>query len=113
MSSVPIETSTPETILCSRGLRRFGEFRGIRWRLDLGILLSSLSASIDGLSRVSANSRRRYASLRRKLLVDPHVVKDGGISPDLVMDNPLSQNPDSMWGGFFRNAELERMLTKI
>ncbi|CAA2975398.1 TBC1 domain family member 5 homolog A-like [Olea europaea subsp. europaea] len=26
------------------------------------------------------------------------------------MDNPLSQNPDSMWGRFFKNAELERML---
>ncbi|XP_073285169.1 uncharacterized protein [Primulina huaijiensis] len=26
------------------------------------------------------------------------------------MDNPLSQNPDSMWGRFFKNAELERMV---
>ncbi|XP_075512918.1 uncharacterized protein LOC142548464 [Primulina tabacum] len=112
MSPVPIETATPETASCSGGLRRFRDFRGIRWRMDLGILSSSLSSSIDDLRRVSANSRRRYASLRRKLLVDPHVVKDGGISPDLAMDNPLSQNPDSMWGRFFRNAELERKLDK-
>lgn len=39
----------------------------------------------------------RYAALRRQLLVDPHVPKDGSNSPDLVMDNPLSQNP----GRFF------------
>ncbi|XP_075502144.1 uncharacterized protein LOC142540112 [Primulina tabacum] len=110
MSPVPIETTMPETASCSGGLRRFGDFRGIRWRIDLGILPSSFSASIEDLRRDTANSRRRYASLRRKLLVDPHVAKDGGISPDLVMDNPLSQNPDSMWGRFFRNAELERML---
>lgn len=35
----------------------------------------------------------RYASLRRRLLVDPHISKDGSNSPDLAMDNPLSQNP--------------------
>lgn len=110
MSPVPIENATPETASRSGGLRRFVDFRGIQWRIYLGILPSSLSASIDDLRRDTANSRRRYASLRRKLLVDPHVAKDGGISPDLIMDNPLSQNPDSMWGRFFRNAELERML---
>lgn len=33
----------------------------------------------------------RYARLRRRLLVDPP--KDGSSSPDLAMDNPLSQNP--------------------
>ncbi|KAE8689493.1 Zinc finger CCCH domain-containing protein 26 [Hibiscus syriacus] len=32
---------------------------------------------------------------KSQLLVDPHVPKDGARnSPDLVMDNPLSQNPD-------------------
>lgn len=35
----------------------------------------------------------RYASLRRQLLIDPHVPKDGSNSPDPVIDNPLSQNP--------------------
>jgi len=35
----------------------------------------------------------RYASLRRRLLVEPHVPKDGTNSPNLVIDNPLSQNP--------------------
>ncbi|CAI0427836.1 unnamed protein product [Linum tenue] len=52
--------------------------------------------------------RHRYASLRRKLLVDPHLSKDGSNSPNFVIDNPLSQNPDSTWGRFFRNAELEK-----
>ncbi|KAL6580139.1 hypothetical protein OROMI_008163 [Orobanche minor] len=37
-----------------------------------------------------------YAALRRQLLVDPHVLKDGSRSPDLVMDNPLSQSPLQM-----------------
>ncbi|XP_006340533.1 uncharacterized protein [Solanum tuberosum] len=90
--------------------RRFGDLRGVQWRIDLGILPSSLDSSIHDLRRVTADCRRRYASLRRQLLIDPHVPKDGSNSPDFVMDNPLSQNPDSMWSRFFRNAELERMV---
>lgn len=35
----------------------------------------------------------KYASLRRQLLIDPHLPKDASDSPDFVMDNPLSQNP--------------------
>ncbi|GMI94617.1 hypothetical protein like AT4G29950 [Hibiscus trionum] len=83
--------------------------RSVRWRLNLDILPPS--PSVDDLRRVTADSRRRYAGLRRRLLVDPHVAKDGGSnSPDLVIDNPLSQSPDSTWGRFFRNAELEKMV---
>ncbi|KAI3443421.1 hypothetical protein Pfo_000086 [Paulownia fortunei] len=110
MSPVPIDTAELETASCSGGSRRFGNLRGVQWRIDLGILPSSPSESVDDLRRVTANSRRRYAALRRQLLLDPHVPKDGNSSPDLVMDNPLSQNPDSMWGRFFRNAELEKMV---
>ncbi|PIN01051.1 Ypt/Rab-specific GTPase-activating protein GYP6 [Handroanthus impetiginosus] len=110
MLPVPLDSSVLETVSCCGGSRRFGNLRGVRWRIDLGILPSSPSQSIDDLRRVTANSRRRYAALRRQLLVDPHVPKDGSSSPDLVIDNPLSQNPDSMWGRFFRNAELERMV---
>ncbi|XP_051152437.1 uncharacterized protein LOC127266289 [Andrographis paniculata] len=110
MPPVGLERTTPEMASSSVGSRRFGDLRGIRWRIDLGILPSSPSASIDDLRRVTANSRRSYAALRKQLLVDPHLPKDGSNSPDLVMDNPLSQNPDSMWSRFFRNAELERMV---
>lgn len=39
--------------------RRFGDLRGVQWRIDLGILPSSPSASMDDLRRVTANSRRR------------------------------------------------------
>ncbi|XP_051131625.1 uncharacterized protein LOC127251796 isoform X2 [Andrographis paniculata] len=99
-----------ETTPCSEVSHRFGGLRGVQWRIDLGILPSSPSASVDDLRRVTANSRRRYAALRRQLLVDPHLPKDGGNSPDRVIDNPLSQNPDSMWGRFFKNAELEKMV---
>ncbi|XAR56071.1 hypothetical protein NMG60_11036378 [Bertholletia excelsa] len=86
--------------------RRFGHLRGVQWRIDLGILPSS-SSSLDDFRRVTADSRRRYAGLRRyHLLADPS--KDLSNSPDLIMDNPLSQNPDSIWVRFFQNAELER-----
>ncbi|KAL8144574.1 hypothetical protein AgCh_002958 [Apium graveolens] len=88
---------------------RFRDLRGLQWRIDLGILPSSFT-SLDHLRQVTANSRRWYAALRRCLLIDPLIPKDGTNSPDLVIDNPLSQNPDSTWGRFFRNAELERML---
>ncbi|KAK7411987.1 hypothetical protein VNO78_03432 [Psophocarpus tetragonolobus] len=94
----------------ARESQRFGGLRGLQWRINLGVLPSSTSASIDDLRRVTANCRRRYASLRRRLLVEPHVPKDGTNSPNLVIDNPLSQNPDSTWSRFFRNAELERMV---
>lgn len=90
--------------------RRFFGLRSVQWRIDLGILPSSPSSSIDDLRRVTADSRRRYAALRRQFLVDTNVSKDGRNSPDLVMDNPLSQNPDSIWSRFFRSAELGRMV---
>ncbi|CAA0818734.1 Ypt/Rab-GAP domain of gyp1p superfamily protein [Striga hermonthica] len=111
MSTVSINAAKTEPGSCSRVPRRcFGDLRGVQWRIDLGILPSCPLASIDDLRRVTADSRRRYAALRRQLLVDTHVPKDGSTSPDFVIDNPLSQNPDSMWGRFFRNAELERMV---
>ncbi|KAE9587708.1 hypothetical protein Lal_00021906 [Lupinus albus] len=86
--------------------QRFGDLRGLKWRINLGVLPSS--TSIDNLRRVTADSRRRYASLRRRLLIEPHIPRSR--SADLVMDNPLSQNPDSTWSRFFRSAELERMV---
>lgn len=102
-----MSTTLPQEAASSR---RFGDLRGVQWRIDLGILPSSPDPSIHDLRRVTADFRRRYASLRRQLLIDPHVPKDGSNYPDIVMDNPLSQNPDSMWSRFFRNAELERMV---
>uniref|UniRef100_A0A1J3EZ52 TBC1 domain family member 5 n=1 Tax=Noccaea caerulescens TaxID=107243 RepID=A0A1J3EZ52_NOCCA len=89
--------------------RRFANLRGVQWRVNLGVLPFHAS-SIDDLRKATAESRRRYASLRRRLLIDPHLCKDVGNSPDLSIDNPLSQNPDSTWGRFFRNAELEKTL---
>ncbi|KAI9112482.1 hypothetical protein K1719_016405 [Acacia pycnantha] len=89
----------------------FGGLRGLQWRINLGVLPSS-STCINDLRRATADSRRRYASLRRSLLVDPHAPKDGGSSPNLVIDNPLSQNPESTWSRFFRNAELERTVNQ-
>ncbi|XP_042441522.1 TBC1 domain family member 5 homolog A-like [Zingiber officinale] len=87
---------------------RFLSLRGVRWRIDLGVLPSSSSSIVD-LRRVAADSRRRYANLRRRLIVDPHLSKDD-INSDLVKDNPLSQSPDSIWSRYFRNAEVEKML---
>ncbi|TKY54530.1 TBC1 domain family member 5-like A [Spatholobus suberectus] len=111
-SSVPALRSDSVSPGSAPESRRFGDLRGLQWRMNLGVLpsSSSSSSSIDDLRRATANSRRRYASLRGRLLVDPHIPKDGSSSPDLVMDNPLSQNPDSTWSRFFHNAEMERMV---
>ncbi|KAM7260553.1 hypothetical protein ACFE04_011226 [Oxalis oulophora] len=92
--------------------RRFSKLRSVQWRIDLSILPSHSSSesefsSIDDLRRATADSRRR---LRRQLLSDYIPKDDGSNNPDRVMDNPLSQNPDSTWGRFFRNAELEKMV---
>jgi hypothetical protein len=39
-------------------------------------------------------------------------MEDGQKTAHLNMDNPLSQDPESIWGRFFRNAELERNIDK-
>ncbi|KAL5231526.1 hypothetical protein ABZP36_030302 [Zizania latifolia] len=88
--------------------RRFSNLRSVRWRVDLGILPAPPEASVEEHRRAAADSRRRYVSLKRRLLVDPHVPKEEGRSSNFVVDNPLSQNPDSSWGRFFRGAELEK-----
>ncbi|KFK40292.1 hypothetical protein AALP_AA3G356100 [Arabis alpina] len=95
MSLSEIETAIPESSDC-----RFANLRGVRWRVNLGVL-PSWSSSIDEFRRATADCRRRYALLRRRLLMDSYVLKD---------DNPLSQNPNSTWGQYFRNAELEKTL---
>ncbi|MCL7027482.1 hypothetical protein MKW94_030972 [Papaver nudicaule] len=106
-SPLAADFQRPEQQQHGRGDSRFSDLRGVQWRINLGTLPSS--SSIDVLRRVTADCRRRYAGLRRRLLVDP-LPKEASSSPNLVMDNPLSQNPDSMWGRFFRNAELEKMV---
>ncbi|KAI3701728.1 hypothetical protein L6452_27022 [Arctium lappa] len=113
----PATKTLPESSLSTRSSperddldnnRRFWDLRGVQWRTDLGVLPSS--SSVDDVRRVTANSRRSYAALRRRLLIDPLIPKDGSNFPDLTMDNPLSQDPDSMWGRFFQKAELEKMV---
>ncbi|CAL9196053.1 unnamed protein product [Musa hybrid cultivar] len=94
----------------STSQKRFPKLRGVRWRIDLGVLPSSLSASIDDLRCAAADARRRYASLRRRMLMDFHLPRAVDRSPDLTMDNPLSQNPDSTWSRFFKNVELEKLI---
>ncbi|BAF20191.1 uncharacterized protein [Oryza sativa Japonica Group] len=91
---------------------RFSALRGARWRADLGVLPDCASVSTEEFRRAAADSRRRYANLRRRLLIDPHLSKDEENAPDLAVENPLSQNPESTWGQYFRNAELEKMLNQ-
>ncbi|KAI7739756.1 hypothetical protein M8C21_026538 [Ambrosia artemisiifolia] len=110
----PINNPLPESSSSSsspnnNNNRSLGDLRGVQWRIDLGILPSS-SSTVDDFRRVTANSRRSYANLRRRLLINSSISKDESNFRDLVMDNPLSQNPDSMWGRFFHKAELERMV---
>ena len=47
----------------SEDKRRFVDLRGVRWRINLGVLPSSSLASIDHLRRVTADSRRRFVLL--------------------------------------------------
>lgn len=65
MSQVSIDTeiATLETASCSGGSHPLRNLRGVRWRIDLGILPSYSSASVDDLRRVTADSRRRYTYL--------------------------------------------------
>nr|GEY77875.1 hypothetical protein [Tanacetum cinerariifolium] len=102
--------SSPEiSEIEGNNVKRFWDLRGVQWRMDLGVL-PPFDSSVDDVRRVTANSRRSYAALRRRLLIDPLIPKDGSNFPDVVIDNPLSQDPDSMWGQFFQKAELEKMV---
>ncbi|KAI5061156.1 hypothetical protein GOP47_0023661 [Adiantum capillus-veneris] len=83
--------------------------RGLRWRVMLGVL-PICPTTIESLRRAAANGRRRYAELRRGLIVDPHSSEDGQKGENLSVNNPLSQDPDSIWGRYFRNAELEKII---
>ncbi|AQK40004.1 Ypt/Rab-GAP domain of gyp1p superfamily protein [Zea mays] len=73
--------------------RLFANLRSVQWQIDLGIVPASPGASVDKLCHAAADSRRRYVSLRRRLMVDPHLPKEEDRSSNLVVDNPLSQNP--------------------
>ncbi|KAL3686209.1 hypothetical protein R1sor_004231 [Riccia sorocarpa] len=84
--------------------------RGVEWRVKLGILPGS-PASVDAMRRATADGRRRYADVRRRLLVDPHLI-NGDDEENTSMDNPLSLDPESVWGRYFRNAELEKTIDK-
>ncbi|KAJ7535930.1 hypothetical protein O6H91_12G051100 [Diphasiastrum complanatum] len=87
-------------------------WRGLVWRVKLGVL-PPVTAPVEELRRATADGRRRYAEYRRRLLVDPHLMEDGQTPPhDLSMDNPLSMDPDSVWGRFFQNVELESTIDK-
>lgn len=88
-----------------------GVLRGLLWRLKLGVL-PSYSPSIEELRRAAADGRRRYAELRRRLLVDPHSMEEAHKSHQSNMDNPLSQDPESVWGRYFQIAELEETIDK-
>ncbi|MCO5587217.1 hypothetical protein L7F22_041164 [Adiantum nelumboides] len=83
--------------------------RGLRWRVLLGVL-PPYPTMIESLRRAAANGRRRYAELRRGLIVDPHTLEDGQKGGNLNINNPLSQDPDSIWGRYFKNAELEKII---
>ncbi|KAH7282464.1 hypothetical protein KP509_35G031500 [Ceratopteris richardii] len=83
--------------------------RGLRWRVLLGVL-PPCPAPIDSLRRAAANGRRRYAELRRSLIVDPRSLEDVQKSESLIISNPLSQDPESVWGRYFRNAEIEKII---
>lgn len=69
MAPAPIESTLPESSSASSPYvperseaenRRFKDLRSVQWRINLGILPSSSSSSIDDLRRVTADSRRRY-----------------------------------------------------
>ncbi|KAI5084663.1 hypothetical protein GOP47_0000832 [Adiantum capillus-veneris] len=83
--------------------------RGLRWRVLLGVL-PSCPTLIETLRRAAADSRRRYAELRRRLIVDPHMMEDVQRGENLNVNNPLSQDPDSIWRHYFNNTELEKTI---
>ena len=56
MGSASIEQEMP----AGEGIQsRFENLRGVQWRIDLGILPSPSSSSVDDVRRVTAESRRR------------------------------------------------------
>lgn len=54
--------------------RRFGDLRGVQWRIDLGILPSSADPSIHNLRRVTADFRRRCKSWKLSVRVSLEMI---------------------------------------
>ncbi|CAM6093523.1 unnamed protein product [Calypogeia fissa] len=108
-SSSASSSSDPEQWSRMSGGTKGWRLRGVEWRVKLGILPGG-DASVDRMRRATADGRRKYADLRRRLLVDPHIMDEDYTASQLRMDNPLSQDPESVWGRYFRNAELEKTI---
>lgn len=106
---MPEESNTTHGI--SQSNNKNWKLRGVQWRVDLDVLPRK-PAPVDELRRAAADGRRRYAELRRRLLVDPHLMENCQTQAQLNQDNPLSLDPESVWGQYFRNTELERTIDK-
>lgn len=67
MCPAEIVPEVPGSLLGQSMASKFSHLRGVRWRIELGVLPSSPASTIDDLRRVSADSRRRYSLLRLQL----------------------------------------------
>ncbi|EGG20022.1 RabGAP/TBC domain-containing protein [Cavenderia fasciculata] len=95
-------TETPSQIIdfesAIYGLPIQSTIRGVFWKVSLGVLSKT---STDQWIEQTKKQRQKYDTLKRGYIIDPRSTKD-------VVDDPLSQNKDSIWNQFFENETTQR-----
>ncbi|KAL8128613.1 hypothetical protein V2J09_017768 [Rumex salicifolius] len=91
---------------CVSLLPKLSHLRSVRWRI---FLCNMPSYTFVDLRRVIAGGMLPCGDVF--LLI--HIFRKMEVHLPVVMDNPLSESPDSIWGRFFRNAELEKLLDQV
>ncbi|EDV27648.1 uncharacterized protein TRIADDRAFT_53568 [Trichoplax adhaerens] len=77
-------------------------FRGVCWRVFLDCLPRDTSKWITATTKL----RKSYDEIKEKYLLDPHQQH----GKDINIDNPLSQDKDSVWCQFFEHTELMQII---
>ncbi|GAB6028536.1 TBC1 domain, member 5 [Chamberlinius hualienensis] len=88
------------------GLRNC-RFRSICWKISL----DCLPLNLNEWEKESVKRRSEYDELKPKVLIDPNsVTANGHFDPNI--ENPLSQNTESIWRQFHEDEELKLIITQ-
>lgn len=87
------------------GKLRSCKFRSVCWRIFLGCLPPEVSQWREAIEK----SRKEYIRIKNLHVVKPTHEAEG---KDLEVENPLSQNDQSMWLKYFKNSELKTMIER-
>ncbi|GAM24107.1 hypothetical protein SAMD00019534_072820 [Acytostelium subglobosum LB1] len=98
----PTKQSVIDMDLGVYGLPQNTTVRGVFWKVALGSLSNESKSEWPEQAK---KQRNKYDTLKRVYIVDPRTNKDNA---SVAMDDPLSQNKDSVWNQFFENETTQK-----